>query len=59
MCITRGAFDVARFDEQGNAKAFRMWNGQTAWLHVLFLCIVVIKNGNLMEPKLRNYNCYV
>ena len=24
--IIRGAFGVARFDEQGNAKAFRMWN---------------------------------
>ena len=24
----RGAFDVARFDEQGNARAFRMWNEQ-------------------------------
>ena len=26
--ITRGAFGVARFDNQGNAKAFMAWNGQ-------------------------------
>ena len=32
--ILRGAFDVARFDEQGNAKAFTLWNGQQDWLHV-------------------------
>lgn len=27
-CLSRSAsaFSVARFDEQGNAKAFRMWN---------------------------------
>ncbi|AVM58236.1 hypothetical protein C3V43_11095 [Bacteroides heparinolyticus] len=30
----RGAFDVARFDEQGNARAFTLWNGQQDWLHV-------------------------
>lgn len=24
----RGAFDVARFDRQGNARAFTSWNGQ-------------------------------
>ena len=24
----RGAFSVARFDLQGNAKAYRAWNGQ-------------------------------
>ena len=26
--ILRGAFVVARFDNQGNAKAFTQWNGQ-------------------------------
>ena len=36
---TRGAFSVARFDEQGNAKAFRMWNERQDWLHVLFICM--------------------
>ena len=33
--ILRGAFVVARFDNQGNAKAFTQWNGQLDWLHVL------------------------
>ena len=33
----RGAFDVARFDEQGNARAFTLWNGQQNRLHV-FMC---------------------
>ena len=40
----RGAFGVARFDEQGNAKAFRMWNEQSAWLHVFCLCPLHIIN---------------
>ena len=35
--ILRGAFDVARFDEQGNAKAFTLWNGQQDWLHVFYV----------------------
>ena len=34
----RGAFSVARFDRQGNAKAFESWNEQQDWLHV-FLCL--------------------
>lgn len=33
----RGAFDVARFDEQGNARAFTLWNGQQDWLHVFYV----------------------
>ncbi len=32
----RGVFGVARFDRQGNAKAFTSWNGQQSGLHVLF-----------------------
>ena len=35
--ILRGAFCVARFDEQGNAKAFTLWNGQQDWLHVFYV----------------------
>ena len=35
--ILRGAFVVARFDNQGNAKAFTQWNGQQDWLHVFML----------------------
>ena len=27
---TRGAFGVARFDKQGNTRAFRSWNEQSA-----------------------------
>ena len=34
----RGAFSVARFGEQGNAKAYELWNEQQDWLHV-FLCL--------------------
>lgn len=30
----RGAFDVARSDKLGNARAFESWNGQQARLHV-------------------------
>ena len=30
----RGAFDVARFDEQGNARAFTLWNERQDRLHV-------------------------
>ena len=35
--ILRGAFVVARFYEQGNARAFRPWNGQQDWLHVFYV----------------------
>jgi hypothetical protein len=35
--IVRGAFCVARFDNQGNAKAFMQWNGQQDWLHVFYV----------------------
>ena len=34
----RGAFDVARFDEQGNASAFTLWNEQPVRLHVFCIC---------------------
>ena len=40
----RGAFSVARFDEQGNARAFRMWNEWQDWLHV-FVCVCSINNS--------------
>ncbi len=33
----RGAFSVARFDRQGNAKAYESWNEQQNWLHVFFV----------------------
>ena len=32
----RGAFDVARFDNLGNAKAFTQWNERQDWLHVFY-----------------------
>ena len=35
--ILRGAFCVARFYEQGNARAFRPWNGRQDWLHVFYV----------------------
>ena len=34
----RGAFSVARFDRQGNAKALIAWNGQQSG-STLFVCI--------------------
>ena len=43
----RGAFDVARFDNLGNAKAFTQWNERQDWLHV-FLCLYVLLE-NLMR----------
>ena len=38
----RGAFDVARFDNLGNAKAFTQWNERQDWLHVFFMPIRLI-----------------
>ena len=37
----RGAFSVARFDRQGNAKAFESWNEQQDWLHVFFVFVCI------------------
>ena len=35
----RGAFDVARFDKQGNARAFESWNGQQGSAPRLFIVL--------------------
>ena len=35
----RGAFGVARFDRQGNAKALTQWNEWQDWLHVFCVCM--------------------
>ena len=40
----RGAFGVARFDLQGNAKAFKPWSERQCWASRLFLCLKKIKN---------------
>ena len=45
----RGAFSVARFDLQGNAKAFRMWNELQDWLHVFCACMHTIFFINRQE----------
>ena len=42
--ILRGGFRVARFDNQGNAKAFTQWNGRQDWLHVFYVCETKIEN---------------
>lgn len=40
----RGVFVVARFDNQGNAKAFLQWNECQDWLHVFCIyvtCVII------------------
>ena len=39
----RGAFDVARFDNLGNAKAFTQWNERQDWLHVFYAYMSYLK----------------
>ena len=41
----RGASVVARFDEQGNARASGCGTSDRTWLHVFYACISVINNN--------------
>ena len=44
-----GAFGVARFDWQGNAKAFTLWNEWQDWLHVfMYIYQPFIKHANMV-----------
>lgn len=47
----RGAFDVARFDKLGNARAFIAWSERQDRLHVFLVCLF---NFYFMLEKLQN-----
>ena len=53
----RGAFSVARFDGQGNARAYELWNEWQDWLHVFYALMHRVFGCQIPKYNEHNARC--